>query len=133
MAIKESAVVLRNQGDEWYAVCFFYAAYHMVKAALIEDPVFDDLARLQGINSNLVPDDRFATRHHGFIQVSTRVMGINDIVRALYPEIAAEYVRLHMASIEVRYGTGLGVISQASVDEDYEAVVTAYREFRLRA
>jgi len=132
VSIKTTAERLWNAGDEWFAVCYFYAAYHTVKAAFIEDPVFDNLGELQNVNKFLILNDRFATRHHGYVSGGSRVMGVNDIVKELYPQVAVEYVRLHMASIAVRYGTGLGVIAPDSVIRDYETVIGAYTRGELR-
>ena len=126
VAIKASAKHLLEVGDEWFAVCYFYSAYHTVKAAFIEDPVFDDINRLTTLDRFLILEDRYATSHHGRVSNGVRRMGVNDIVTRLYPAVGAEYVRLHMASIAVRYGRGLGVISASSVRADYDAVVDYY-------
>lgn len=134
VTIKETAERLRAEGDEWFAVCYFYTAYHTVKAALLEDPVFDDLNRLSRINRFLIMEDRYATSHHGrVLREGGRRMGVNDIVTALYPAISVEYVRLHMASVDVRYKSGLGAIAAQSVVADYDAVISAYQSAELKA
>lgn len=133
IAIRETADRLLNQGDEWYVVCYFYSAYHVVRAALLEDPIFEDLGRLTARSAYLTMGDRLATRHQGYLAGGDRVLGINDIVRILYPQIAVEYRRLHSASIDVRYGEGLAVISEESIVDDYHTIVDAYRALRLKA
>lgn len=98
---------LHAAGDEWAAVCFFYSAYHVVKAALLTDAVFDDIGALKALNTNLTPDDRYSTRHQGARGLSSPVLGINEIVGLLYPGVAAQYRLLHMASVQVRYKDSL--------------------------
>jgi hypothetical protein len=129
VAIKTTAKLLHNQGDDWFAVCYFYAAYHIVRAAIMADPIFTDLGRLQQKSPHLTLGDRLATAHKGrVVSGSPRQLGVNDLVKILYPQIAAEYERLHIASVEVRYGEGLRGIHRDSVVEDYESIVTAYNE-----
>ncbi|MEV8269170.1 hypothetical protein AB0P19_02410 [Microbacterium oleivorans] len=129
----DTAKQLKNQGDEWFAVCFFYSAYHVIRAAMLDDPIFERPADLAAKHIDLTSQDRFSTRHHGYMSSNGRVLGVNDIVRLLYPEVAVEYRRLHMASIEVRYGEGIGVISPDSVVADYEKVIGEYKALRLIA
>jgi hypothetical protein len=130
---KETADALWESGDEWAAVCYFYAAYHAMKAALIEDPVFDSLTDLAKHSPFLLLEDRFATKHNGYFGAGVRRMGVNDIVVSLYPTVAAEYVRLHIASVGVRYGNGLAPITLQSVRNDYDAVIGAYQSGELKA
>lgn len=100
--------MLVEAGDEWGAVCCFYAAYHHVKAALLEDPIFDDPTRMHDRHLDLVADDRFTDRHKGRRNTGRgREWGINELVGLLYPQIRREYEQLHQASIDVRYGSGL--------------------------
>lgn len=131
-AMKDSAARLEQVGDEWYAVCYFYAAYHTVKAAFIEDPIFSDLAALTAKNRFLTLQDRFSTSHKGYVNPGAggRRMGVNDIVRVLYPEIGAEYERLHMASVEVRYRDGL---RSKYVKADFTAIIDRYVAGDLKA
>lgn len=99
---------LADAGDEWALVCFFYSAYHLVKAALVSDPVFDDPARLAKAPISLTPDDRHVTSHKGRRRPgSPQEWGVNDLVAMLYRFIRDDYELLHQASIEVRYGQGL--------------------------
>lgn len=92
--------------NEWAAVCWFYSAYHLTRAALLSDPVFEDTPRLQNIYHLLVPEDRHVTRHRGRRGPHPE-MGINDLVEKLYPALSGSYERLHQASIDVRYEDGL--------------------------
>lgn len=133
VAIKESAETLRIAGDEWHAVCYFYAAYHTVRAAMLEDPVFRNAKRLSTFSPNLAMQDQHATSHHGYLGHDSRgrKFGVNDIVKLLYPSIAAEYVRLHMASVDVRYGHGLP--ANNFVLSDFVTVADAYTSGSLKA
>src|SRR4051812_9416111 len=62
---KKIGDLLAGAGDEWAAVPWFYSAYHLVKAALLVDPIFDDLRALSAISVDLIPQDRFTNRHNG--------------------------------------------------------------------
>lgn len=134
VAMKEAAERVESEDHELAAVAYFYAAYHMVKAAFIEDPVFDELSRLQSLNPHLIPDDRFVTHHRGRLGGNEpRKLGVNDIVQILYPSIAPRYVRLHMASIAVRYDSGLSMYEFDDVKSDYLEVSRAYVAGDLKA
>ncbi|MBQ3357362.1 MAG: hypothetical protein IJG47_00510 [Microbacterium sp.] len=134
VSMKRTAELLWNQGDDWFAVCYFYSAYHMARAAIMTDPIFEDLARLQKKALWLTLEDRYVTAHQGRVTPGQpRKAGVNDVVRLLYPDIAAEYVRLHMASVEVRYQEGLQAIHRNSAEQDFLAVQSAYLERRLIA
>lgn len=99
---------LIEAGDEWAAVCFFYSAYHLVKSALLSDPIFDDPTALSKIHPGLTPDHRFTSAHHGRQRPrEVRAFGINELVLALYRPVTGAYERLHQGSIEVRYKHGL--------------------------
>ena len=119
--------LLAESNHDWAAVALFYAAYHHVKAALVEDVIFDDYDSCQALNPGLLPDDRFTTRHQGRKQTSAgREWGINELVLVLYRSAAGTYERLHQASVDVRYQSGL----RASVAE----VAALYDKFEeLRA
>lgn len=86
---------------------FFYAAYHEVKAALMVDPVFDDLDTCLAANPNLQPEDRFTTRHQGRKNPKNKEWGLNELVVLLYRGAGGSYHRLHTMSIDVRYHQGL--------------------------
>jgi hypothetical protein len=133
VAIKTTAKDLLSRDDEWFAVCYFYAAFHTVKAAFIEDPVFDDPTRLRTFSEHLIPDDRFVGHHQGRLGAGPRKLGVNDIVALLYPSVIVEYRRLHAGSIAVRYGHGLAPISTQSIIDDYDAVTAAYQARLLTA
>lgn len=95
--------------DEWAAVCWFYAGYHHVKAALLQDPIFDDVGRLHVKHHDLQASDRYTDRH----QIrkgpgsGPRGWGINELVQLLYPTVIRPYDQLHQASVSVRYRDGL--------------------------
>ena len=126
-ACRQRAAVMASDADQlcalpsqWYAVSYFYAAYHTVRAALIQDSVFSDLNRLKAHNIQWTPDDRRATHHQARKgRTQANAPGVNDLVKTLYPEIAIEYIQLHSASVAVRYGLGLG-------GYDAKALATAY-------
>ncbi|WP_340539423.1 hypothetical protein [Nocardioides sp. GXZ039] len=94
-----------------------------MKAALLVDPIWSDLRALQAISADLIPDDRFTSRHHGRRRRTghAKEWGINELVLKSYRPAAGSYERLHQGSIDVRYGAGLraGALSalRASVDE----------------
>lgn len=117
---------LRDAGDEWFAVCYFYSAYHMVKAAMHADPIFDDIARCSAVHPALSVDSRYAEHHAGGSSATGRALGINEIVFKLYKNIRLPYTRLHAASCAVRYGNGLAPISPITVSDDFAAVSRAY-------
>lgn len=100
--------MLVEAGDEWGAVPLFYSGYHYVKAALLRDPIWENVGVLQRINKDLVPDDRLTDRHKGRRRGGQpREWGINELVQTLYPAASKPYEQLHQASISVRYGAGL--------------------------
>lgn len=125
--MEATAAHLLAGGDEWFAVCYFYASYHLVKAAMMVDPIFGNPTDLSTVDVNLTPASRWTTHHQGRVQKGgPRDFGINDIVVKLYNDISIEYRRLHMASVNVRYSSGLGVIAPTTVQADWQAVRSAY-------
>jgi hypothetical protein len=126
VAHKETGDRLAAADDEWFAVCYFYSAYHAVKAAMHADPIFDDIARCAAVDAALSVDSRFAEHHSGGSGKNGRSLGVNDIVFKLYKGIRLPYTRLHMASIAVRYGSGLDTISPVTVKDDFAAVCDAF-------
>lgn len=101
--------------EEWAAVCYFYSAYHLARHALVTDPVFGDVSRLEAINVDLLPGSRNVTRHHGRHRPGgPREWGINELIQVLYPRVAPRYERLHQASIAVRYKQGIANFSAAN-------------------
>ena len=136
--MQTTASNLRSDDDEWFAVCYFYAAYHVIRAALLEDPVFNSLKRLGQVSTkhrmNLTMADRDTQRHTGRkTPGAARSVGINDLVRILYPESNVAYHQLHGASVDVRYKSGLSRVDAGSAQENYLAVAEAYRAGRLVA
>jgi len=106
------AGVLEETGQEWAAVTHFYAAYHLVSAALLRDPIFSSPSRLTAASPALTMADQHATRHQGYMQFGpggrrTKVWGLNDLVALLYRPVWPYYAQLHEGSVDVRYGTGL--------------------------
>jgi len=113
-------------GDEWAVVPWFYSAYHLMKAVLLRDPIWGDLAALHAISVDLTPDDRFCDRHKGRRQRIPGVapeFGINDLVLKLYRPAAGPYDRLHAASNLVRYSTGLSDGALIPLRADLETIM----------
>lgn len=101
--------LLAEADDEWAAVPLFYSAYHLVKAALLVDPIWSDLRQLTAISVDLAPEDKFTDRHKGRKRQTgqPREWGLNELVLKFYRPVVGSYDRLHQASINVRYGAGL--------------------------
>lgn len=117
---------LEAAGDEWACVPLFYGAYHLVKAAMLLDPIWTDAPRRVGFHMELTPDDKLVTRHHGRkVSGDGRQWGINELVLMLYPQIVKPYERLHQASIQVRYGAGLPAGALPSLRVDVDAIKAA--------
>lgn len=138
-ACEARAAAMRATGDqllghdnEWFAVCYFYSAYHLIKAALIRDPIFDSVTELSRIDVHLTPAHRWTTKHQGRVQSGGRDPGINDIVVKLYNGISIEYRRLHSASVNVRYSDGLGAISPQTVAQDFSTIWDAHSRGEIR-
>lgn len=113
---RKVGAALLDAGDEWAAVPLFYAGYHLVKAALLRDPIFGDPTSLSRISADLTPEDRFVTRHHGRRRRGEpREWGVNEVVQVLYRRATKSYEALHQASILVRYGEGLPANSLESL------------------
>lgn len=105
---EEVARELALDGLDWAAVVAFYAAYHRVRAAFAADPLFTDERRCIEKHPLLRPRHRDSSKHGGRTQ-PYREWGVNELVELLYPHIGAEYLELHMASVQVRYGRELSV------------------------
>lgn len=119
------ATVMFDTGQEWAAVCGFYSAYHLIRAAFLADPVFDDAHRLSKINPKIHAEDKFVTKHSKG-GLSSTSYGINEIVSTLYLDIRARYQRLHIASNTVRYGRGLKAIQLPSIQADLAEITRAF-------
>lgn len=129
-----TAESLHDDGDEWAAVCYFYASYHLMRAAFIADPIFDSVARLNAADSRFTLADRFVAMHRGRKGDKERKPGVNDIVSKLYPTISFEYLELHQWSVNVRYNEGLE--PSASLDDAktyYERIRRAFDSDSLKA
>ena len=103
---RESALVLVEAGNEWAAVASFYSCYQLARAALLADPVFEDLTELKAIHGDLIPDDRYAAKHQAR-KGSNQGFGMLDLVHALYKHVGNKYRTLHRGSVQVRYEEGL--------------------------
>lgn len=133
----EEARNLANQNSKWSYVVAFYAAYHAVKYALFTDPIFDDFQKLKSKDNSLVPEDRTATRHKKRAG-SDQSPGINDLVRVLYrtdcvTPIYLEYLKLHSASVVVRYKDELPPMSMKDSLAYAEKIVKSALSGRIRA
>lgn len=105
---RQVGAVLAEVDHEWAAVPLFYSAYHIVKAALLRDPIWGDLPSLKALHKDLTPDDRFVGRHKGRrSRDAITEWGVTDLVIKLYRTAAPHYERLHQGSIDVRYSLGL--------------------------
>lgn len=125
-------------GDEWAAVCYFYASLHRVRAALLSDPIFSDQSRLTAKHYRLFPADAHVNKHMGYTKPqrggpSRKFWGLNELVSLLYPVISAQYEGLYNSSLEVRYQQGLSTVSLAGVAGYANFVRVEFEEHRLIA
>lgn len=116
--------ILGEAQHEWAAVTWFYSAYHLMRASLLVDPIFDDVRVLSRVNVDMTPETRFTSRHKGRRPMSgqAREWGLNDLVLKLYRPAAGSYERLHQASITVRYGAGLPKDALPSLTEALDKI-----------
>lgn len=129
----EAGDELFQHGNEWATVAYFYAAYHQMKVAMLEDPVFDAPDSLTSIHMALRQSDREAAHHQGSPnKPGGRSMGVSDIVTWVYRPFAGSYRRLHSASMDVRYHCGLNQISLATAKQDAYLIRKAYCDGKLR-
>ncbi|WP_298589490.1 hypothetical protein [uncultured Kocuria sp.] len=124
--------MLMGQRNDWAGVCFFYAAYHQMCAALVSDPIFQDEARLTSINVYLTRMDCYAEHHQGHPKRG-RGYGISDLVRILYRTYSPMYEQLHSASNDVRYHAGLGMTSLEELEEHVSCITQAFNDGKLLA
>lgn len=124
------ADVLFETKQEWAAVCGFYSAYHLMRAALLSDPIFDDAHRLSEKSDKIRPEDRFVSKHSKG-GLSSTSYGLNEIVSVLYVEFRARYYRLHIASNAVRYGRGLEALRLPELKKDLEQITQAFEVGKL--
>jgi hypothetical protein len=125
---------LRPGNSEWASVAYFYAAYHLVKQAILEDPIWRCPGELAAKHPELRPHVSKVTRHHGKSAGRRRgqIWGVNELVKLLYPTIHEAYVRLHDASIEVRYQRGLRTSVGLSAAR-WARIRAEFRAGRMRA
>jgi hypothetical protein len=126
LQFKADAEQLKALSNQWYAVSYFYAAYHTVRASIMEDPIFQDPSRLKALNSSWEGPDRWNDHHqtrrgNGIVGAP----GITDLVKELYIDISIEYVQLHSASIAVRYGLGLAGYTSEALTAAFAKIATA--------
>lgn len=117
-----NAKKIQSVCDDWAHVAAFYSAYHSVRHALMEDPVFRDLKRLQSVDPRLSIRMRETTHHSGNIN-TPRDPGINQLVKLFYGRgfshrIDHQYIDLHSTSVMIRYKDGA---VQATVGESLSA------------
>lgn len=109
--------VLLESGLDWGGVCLFYAAHHHVRAALLQDPIFDSFEACQKRHPSLLPDDRHSTWHQARRGSGAATgWGVNDLTLLLYRAAFKPYKALHVVSNDVRYGSG----AKASTDDVVE-------------
>lgn len=116
---------LASAGNEWAAVPWFYSAYHLIKAALLRDPIWETPSALCRIHVDLTERDRFTTRHkgrRGRVSGANVEWGVNDLVQKLYRPAFGAYSRLHSASNSVRYGVGLPPDALGPLESDLKAL-----------
>lgn len=101
--LKQGREIAQHCSD-WACVAYFYSAYHAMKAAILADPIFDDMTELKKLNPHLIPSDREAPVHK--VRRGQPGFGVNNLVQLLYPSMTKSYEKLHQSSIGVRYGEG---------------------------
>lgn len=114
--------VLAESKHEWGAVILFYAAFHSVRAAMVDDPIFSDPSALHAAHRLLTPDDRWTTMHKARRGGEPR-LGVNEIVGIIYPDYSGPYEKLHVASVQVRYERGLRPLEALSEMIDYARMI----------
>jgi len=120
---------LIDAGDEWGAVPLFYCAYHLLKAAMLVDPIWHAPGDLHKLHTDLIADDRFTDRHKGRRRPGggPKEWGINDLVMLLYRPMVRDYEVLHQASVTVRYGAGLPAdVELSSLVDACDRIAAAY-------
>lgn len=125
---------LSPKSSEWATVAYFYAAYHLVKQAMLEDPIWQRPSELAAKHPELQPSVSKVTRHSGGKgrRRRCRIWGVNELVELLYPSIYEPYILMHEASIEVRYKRGLRTPVRASAAH-WAKIRAEFRAGRMRA
>lgn len=126
----EQAQLVAGVSEDWASVAFFYSAYHAMKRALLEDPVFDDLGELKKLNPHLTRDDRRVSYHKA--RRNQGRFGVNDLVQILYPAHIQNYERLHQASLRVRYGTPTQIYPLGDIQEWARSIRDSARDGHMR-
>lgn len=104
----EAALELAEYTNEWSAVMAFYSCYHLARASLLSDPVFEDEVTLRElVHPDMRSDDKYVEKHKVRTAGGSNGFGINDLVQSLYKHVARNYRALHTGSIMVRYQMGL--------------------------
>ncbi|WP_380161566.1 hypothetical protein [Kineococcus sp. R86509] len=115
--------MMAQSGHEWAAVCLFYSAHHLVKRALLLDPVFNDPTAMTALG--ITRQAQHPASHTGHTRSDGgRLFGVNDLVLKLYKPIDAPYQRLSQASHQVRYQNGFrgGVKGLQKLEQDLASI-----------
>ena len=102
----ETTQKLITLGDDWSVVTGFYSCYHLLRAAMLKDPLFDDLPRLSVVHHSLRTEDRRETKHSKG-GLNKPELGMKEICTLVYPHASGKYYLAHDASNGVRYDGGL--------------------------
>lgn len=126
----------RTSDPDISKICAFYAAYHAMRVAILEEPLLDEsdekireLVNLPGLGR----ESRYATHHSGHAR-SGRGIGQNQVIMALYPRESGSYLKLHRASIDARYQSLIGeeIIDSADACLMAQHLVEAALQEKLR-
>lgn len=120
----QAAQRLEAAGDEWAAVCYFYAAFMAARSCLYADVRLDSDANARAADPKLSASSRHVDFHNGH---RSRGPGMNEVVATLYPKIGAQYELLHIKSVEVRYDSGL---QNATIDDVRQVADLVIAELR---
>lgn len=98
--------LLMDAGNEWAAVTGFYSCYHLLRAAMMQEPLFDQPIELSRVHHTLQSGDRYETKH-SLGGLNKAALGMKEICTVVYPHIAPRYYLAHDASNGIRYDGGL--------------------------
>lgn len=138
VAHHQTADSLLARGEEWAAVCYFYASLHRIRAALLDDPIFRDPSQLAAKHAALRPADAHCTKHMGYTRRlsnggSRKIWGLNELASLFYPVIAPGYELLYNSSLEVRYQHGLATLSLQGAGKHADLIRDDFLSGNLRA
>lgn len=102
----ETTELLLAAGNDWAAVTGFYSCYHLLRAAMKQEPLFDQPLELSRVHHTLKSDDRYETKH-SLGGLNRPALGMKEICTVVFPHISARYYLAHDASNGVRYDGGL--------------------------